>query len=114
MTAFRLTKPHYLRRGKEGESGTEVYVEAGEVIDWRGPPTLGMEGVDDDGIAKCKERDEKRKNAQQQAVAQGRMSKVMAENIGPKTEPPPPEHDDDRDDSDDSDDPHPRGKRPKR
>ena len=59
MTQFRLSKPHYLRHNK-AEPGTEVLVEAGSVIEWEGPPSLGMEAVDEEGAAKCKERDEKR------------------------------------------------------
>lgn len=106
MTQYRLTAPHFLRSGKEGEQGTEVLVPVGEVIEWPGVPSLGMEGIDDEGKAKCKERDEKRKAFQQQAVQEGRMSRVMAENIGPKPhveEPEEQEHED-----------HHRGRRPKR
>jgi hypothetical protein len=106
MTRYRLTKPHYLRHNK-AEAGTEVLVEAGEVIEWEGPPSLGMEAVDDEGRAKCRERDEKRDRSKQQAVQSGRMSQVTADNIGPKPEPTT-DHDDD-DDDDDDDKPHKRG-----
>ena len=93
MTTYKLTKPHFLRSGKAGELGTETWVPAGEEIDWDAPPTLGMEGIDDEGRAKCKERDEKRRISTEQSVQQGRLSRVMAENIGPKTEPLPEEDD---------------------
>jgi hypothetical protein len=105
MTQYRLTAPHYLRSGKEGEAGTEVYVPVGDLVEWPGPPTLGMEGVDDEGKAKCKERDEKRRAQTAEAVAAGRLSRIQAENLGPKPTPTEDEAEDDE--------PH-RGRRPKR
>lgn len=85
MAKYVLTKPHFINNR---------YIEAGVGYETDDPPSLGMEGVDDEGKAKCKERDEKRAKSIEQAVAGGKMSKIVAENLSPKPEPAPPDDED--------------------
>ena len=98
MAKYVLTKPHFIENR---------YIEAGTSYETDDPPSLGMEGVDDEGKRKCKDRDEKRAASIEQAVAGGKMSKIVAENLSPKPEAPP-ESDQDEDDS------HKPGRRPTR
>lgn len=97
MTKYILTKPHFI--------GNRL-MEAGTEYETDDPPSLGMEGVDDEGEAKCKERDEKRAKSIEQAVTGGRMSRIVAENLSPKPEPLP--------EPDEEEDPPRAGRRPTR
>lgn len=81
MTRYILTKPHFIDNQVK-DAGTEIETDA--------PPSLGMEGVDDEGRKKCEARDEEMKKRRDQAVASGAVSKVMADNVIPKPEKPPP------------------------
>lgn len=101
MTKYVLTRPHFIHRTG---ADTPVLVEAGETIEWGDlDPSLGMAGVDEDGEAKCKKRDEKLRAQKDEAVASGRISRVVADSL-PKAEPAPELPDED-------DEPHGRGRR---
>lgn len=90
MVKYVLTKQHFLNN---------VIQEPGTEVEWGDqPPSLGMEGIDDAGKAKCKERDDKQRGAREQAVKSGFMSQIAAENVVPKPEQPPVDEDEDDED----------------
>lgn len=97
MTKYVLTKPHFL---------DNRYLEAGQEVETDDPPSLGMEGVDEEGKAKCKARDEQRAKALEQAVAGGKVSRIIADNLSPKPQAPP--------EPEEEEEPHKVGRRPTR
>jgi len=86
MVAYLLTRPHFIHRPG---SDSPVLVEAGQTIEWGdNVPSLGMAGVDEEGEAKCKERDAKLKERRDDAVGRG-ASRALTDSL-PKAEPAPP------------------------
>jgi hypothetical protein len=79
VTKYVLTKPHFLDNSIK-DVGEEV-----ELPD-DARPSLGMEGIDAEGRAKCEQRDKENREKIEKAVASGQLSRTLAENVIPKAE----------------------------
>jgi hypothetical protein len=93
MTRYRLTKDHFLVDADNPADGPVLHV-AGTEVEWdEKMPTLAMEGIDDEGRKKVKERAEAEREKRAKAAAQlppGASTRIM-DSVIPKVEESEPQ-----------------------
>jgi hypothetical protein len=93
MTRYRLTKDHFIPDDDDPINGPVLHV-AGTEIEWGDKlPSLAMEGLDDEGRKKIKDRATAEKEKREKAAAQlppGASTRIM-DSVIPKVEESEPQ-----------------------
>lgn len=80
MTKYKLTRQHFIVNPENPQAGPLLH-EAGTEVEWDDKePTLGMEGLDEEGRKKCKERAAQEKEKRERAAhgaPPGRSTTIM-------------------------------------
>jgi len=87
MTRYKLTREHFIIEEDNPSDGPVLHA-AGTEVEWGDKvPTLGMEGIDEEGRRKCKERAaaERDKRTQAQQATPGQSTRIM-DSVIPKIE----------------------------
>lgn len=90
MTRYRLTKDHFIADPDNPQAGPLLHIAGTEVEYGDAVPTLGMEGIDDEGRAKIKARADEEREKKRAAAAQapGKSTTIM-DRVVPRVEEEP-------------------------
>lgn len=92
MTRYRLTREHFIPHPDSPDQGPLLH-PAGEEVEWGdAEPTLGMEGIDEEGKKKVKARADQEKVKREAAAAGApQRSTTVMDTVVPRVEEEQPQ-----------------------